>query len=103
MPISRAGNVFLPEASGQVTVEIGTALRHHVVQQVLRPRPEIPSQPLPKGNAEAARNAHITCHAANVALYLNRQVRFDNKTNTFIDDDEANRLLSEALREPWRI
>jgi len=56
-----------------------------------------------KGNADAARNAHIACHAANVALYLNRQVRYDNETHTFIDDNEANRLLSEALREPWRI
>jgi predicted dehydrogenase len=56
----------------------------------------------PKGNADAARNAHIACHAANVALYLNRQVKYDNETHTF-GDDEANRLLSEALREPWRI
>jgi len=57
----------------------------------------------PKGNADAARNAHIVCHAANIALYLNRQVKYDNTTNAFIGDDEANRLRSEALREPWRI
>jgi predicted dehydrogenase len=57
----------------------------------------------PKGNAEAAARAHMACHAANVALYLNRQVRFDNETHRFVGDDEANRLLSEALREPWRI
>ena len=57
----------------------------------------------PKGNAQAACNAHIACHAANIALLLNRQVKFDNATNTFIDDVEANRLRSEALREPWRL
>lgn len=57
----------------------------------------------PKGNADAACNAHIACHAANVALHLNRQVKFDNKTNSFIDDEQANRLRSEALREPWRL
>jgi predicted dehydrogenase len=57
----------------------------------------------PKGNADAARNAHNACHAANVALALNRTVKFDNKTNQFIDDAEANRYLSEAIREPWRI
>lgn len=57
----------------------------------------------PKGNALAACNAHIACHAANVALVLGRQVRYDNKTNMFIDDAEANRLRSEALREPWRL
>jgi len=57
----------------------------------------------PKGNADAACNAHIACHAANVALYLGRTVKFDNNTNQFIGDEQANRLRSEALREPWRI
>ena len=56
----------------------------------------------PKGNADAACNAHIACHAANIALFLDRQVRFDNKKNEFINDEQANRLRSEALREPWR-
>ena len=57
----------------------------------------------PKGNAQAACNAHIACHAANIALHLNRQVKYDNATHTFIDDEEANRLRSEALRAPWRL
>ena len=58
---------------------------------------------LPKGNADAACNAHIACHAANVALSLGRTVKYDNKTNEFIDDVQANRFRSEALREPWRL
>jgi predicted dehydrogenase len=57
----------------------------------------------PKGNALAACNAHIACHAANVALALNRQVKYDLATNAFIDDEPANRMRSEALREPWRV
>lgn len=57
----------------------------------------------PKGNADAACNAHIACHAANIALHLNRQVKFDNKKNEFVGDEQANRLRSEALREPWRL
>ena len=56
----------------------------------------------PKGNADAACNAHIACHAANIAIALGRTVKFDNATNMFVGDDEANRLRSEALREPWR-
>ncbi len=58
---------------------------------------------LPKGNAEAACNAHIACHAANVAIYLNRPLKYDIVKNEFIGDDQANRLRSEALREPWRL
>jgi predicted dehydrogenase len=57
----------------------------------------------PKGNADAACNAHIACHAANIALFLNRKVKYDVNRHEFIDDDEANRLRSEALREPWRL
>ncbi len=57
----------------------------------------------PKGNADAACNAHIACHAANIALHLDRQVKYDNTTHTFINDAQANRMRSEALREPWRL
>jgi hypothetical protein len=57
----------------------------------------------PKGNAEAASRAHIACHGANIALHLDRQVNYDNATNMFVNDDQANRLRSEALREPWRL
>jgi len=57
----------------------------------------------PKGNADAACNAHIACHAANIALHLGRQVNYDNQTHSFVNDEPANRLRSEALREPWRM
>ncbi len=57
----------------------------------------------PKGNADAACNAHIACHAANIALALGRKVNFDAQKHEFIGDEQANRLRSEALREPWRI
>jgi GFO/IDH/MocA oxidoreductase family protein len=63
----------------------------------------VKTRALTRANAECACWAHIACHAANVALYLDRKVRFDPKKCEFIGDDEANRLRSEALREPWRI
>jgi hypothetical protein len=56
-----------------------------------------------RANAEVACWSHITCHAANIALFLNRPVKFDPVKCEFIGDEEANRLRSEALREPWRI
>jgi hypothetical protein len=57
----------------------------------------------PRTNAEAACNAHIACHAANIALALNRPLKFDAQKHEFVGDDEANRLRSEALRAPWRL
>jgi len=57
----------------------------------------------PKANAVAACWAHIACHGANNALFLGRQLKYDLKKHEYINDDEANRLRSEALRAPWRI
>ena len=57
----------------------------------------------PKANADAACYAHIACHAANIAIFLDRKLKFDPGTHEFIDDDEANRLRSEAIRSPWRV
>ncbi|MCC7377287.1 MAG: Gfo/Idh/MocA family oxidoreductase [Verrucomicrobiales bacterium] len=55
-----------------------------------------------RANADVACWSHITCHASNIALFLNRPVKFDPKKREFIGDEEANRLRSEAMREPWR-
>lgn len=63
----------------------------------------VKSRGVPKGNADAACNAHIACHAANIALYLDRQIHYDLAKNEFKGDEQANRLRSEALREPWRL
>ena len=59
------------------------------------------SQPL--ANADAACYSHIACHAANVAAFLGRKLAYDHKKNEFVADEQANRLRSEALREPWRL
>jgi hypothetical protein len=39
----------------------------------------------------------------NIAIFLGRTVKYDPAKHEFIDDDEANRLRSEALRSPWRL
>jgi predicted dehydrogenase len=57
----------------------------------------------PKANADAACYTHIACHAANLAIALNRKLTYDLDKHEFVDDAAANRLKSEALREPWRI
>lgn len=56
-----------------------------------------------RANADVACWSHITCNAANIAVFLGRKIHFDPKTTYFINDEEANRLRSEALRDPWRL
>jgi hypothetical protein len=61
----------------------------------------VKSRATPRANAGTACQAHIACHAANIALFLNRKIQYDPAKNEFVGDDAANRLRSEALRDPW--
>jgi hypothetical protein len=44
-----------------------------------------------------------TVHAANIAMWLKRDLRFDPVKEEFVNDPEANRFRSRAMREPWII
>jgi predicted dehydrogenase len=57
----------------------------------------------PAANADVACQSHIACHVVNIALVLDRRLKYDPEMNEFIDNDEANRMRREALRAPWRV
>jgi len=63
----------------------------------------VKSRRQPRSSARAACQAHIACHAAYIAFQLGRKLTFDPATDTFPGDDEANRMRSRAMREPWRL
>ncbi len=63
----------------------------------------VKSRRQPRSSALAAAQAHIACHAAYIAFQLGRKLTFDPATDTFVGDDEANRMRSRAMREPWRL
>ncbi|MFV2065696.1 MAG: Gfo/Idh/MocA family protein [Pirellulales bacterium] len=63
----------------------------------------VKSRSKPLAHADVACYSHITCHAANIAIFLGRQVTYNPAAHEFVDDEQANRLRSEALRSPWRI
>lgn len=54
-------------------------------------------------NADVAAQSHVVCHAAYIAWQLNRTLKFDPVREEFAGDEEANRMRSRAMREPWRI
>ncbi len=57
----------------------------------------------PKASADVAAQSHIASHCAYIAWQLGRKVRFDPAKEEFIGDEEANRMRSRALRQPWHI
>ena len=48
-------------------------------------------------------NSVNACHMANIAMLLGRKVRWDLKQQQFIDDAEANALMSRPQRSPYTL
>ena len=84
--------------SGKKVAEIGGYPANFHVREFLDC---VKSRGKPRANYQVACQSHIACHASNIAIFLNRALKYDPVKNEFIGDDEANRLRSEAIREPW--
>ena len=54
-------------------------------------------------NSDVAARSHVACHAAYIAWQLGRTLKFDPVQEEFIGDEDANRMRSRAMRQPWRI
>ncbi len=52
-------------------------------------------------NAEVMHRSMTTVHAANICMWLKRDMKYDPVNQVFLNDPEANRLRSRAQRAPW--
>ena len=57
----------------------------------------------PACDVEIGSHSTIDPILGNIAYWLNRPLKWDAAKHEFIDDDEANRLRSRAIRQPWII
>jgi predicted dehydrogenase len=55
----------------------------------------------PNADIEEGHKSTRLCHLGNIALRTGRAIRFDEKTETCMDDKEANRLLGRTYRKPF--
>jgi len=53
-------------------------------------------------SAEVGHHATTTCNLAEISARLGRKVTWDARAERFVDDETADRLLSRAMRAPWR-
>jgi len=62
------------------------------------------SRAQPNANVEETHQAMTLCHLMNASLRVGgRQLIFDAASESFVNDDEANRLLKREGRAPWLI
>ena len=52
---------------------------------------------------EVAHRSTTTCHLSNICIRLGRKIIWDPKREQVVGDDETDRMLSRAMRAPWRL
>ncbi len=57
----------------------------------------------PNADVEEGHYSALLCHLGNISYRLGRRLKFDPKTETFIGDAEANKLLTRTYRKPWEM
>jgi len=57
----------------------------------------------PIAAVEAGHAATTTALVADVATRLGRKLTWDWKSERFVDDEQANRMLKRAMRSPWKL
>jgi hypothetical protein len=63
----------------------------------------VKSRELPVAHAEAGHRTASVCHLNNLAMRLGRSLRWDPAKEQFIDDPEANSLITPKMRSPWTL
>ena len=52
---------------------------------------------------QAAHHAINLAHLGNIAMQLEREVKWNSETERFVDDPEADRKLTRAMRGGWHV
>ncbi|MBP9903043.1 MAG: Gfo/Idh/MocA family oxidoreductase [Verrucomicrobia subdivision 3 bacterium] len=63
----------------------------------------VKSRQLPVANAEVMHRSMSAVHAANICMWLKRDLTYDPVKEEFVGDAEANKLRSRAMRAPFII
>lgn len=54
-------------------------------------------------SAEKSHRATTVGHIANICLRLGRSLKWDPQSERFVNDSQANAMISRAMRPPWRL
>lgn len=108
--VSVADGYRLPEVSSPVLLQDYSRLVKDYLARTQRPMSHvrdffdcIRSRRLPVASAEVMHHSMSTVHAANICMWLKRDLRYDPAEERFPDDPEANRLRARGMRAPWVI
>ena len=108
--VSVADGYAKPEVSSPAVLADFTKLVNDYIDRTQRPMSHvrnffdcIKSRRQTVANPEVMHRSMSTVHAANICMWLKRDMKYDPLKEEFVNDAEANRLRSRAMREPWII
>ena len=52
---------------------------------------------------EIGQRCFTIAHIGNISMLLGRKLRWDPDNERFVNDEQANRMLSRAMRSPWKL
>ena len=61
----------------------------------------VKSRGTPAESVEIGHRVSTACHLGNIAMKLDRKLRWDPKAEQFVGDDEASKMLARPHRAPW--
>ena len=61
----------------------------------------IRSRAKPIADVEIGHRSTTVCNLGNIAMLLDRKVRWDPAREEFTDDELANRMRARSMRGPW--
>jgi hypothetical protein len=89
---------LLQEKIGEKEVRLGRSPGHHRnFIDCVKSRKE------PIAPAEVGHRTASICHLNNIAMRLGRKLKWDPNKEQFLNDSEANRLLTPPMRLPWKL
>ena len=108
--VSAADGYSQPDVSSPVMLDDFRKIVYDYQARTQRPMSHVrdfldcvKSRRQPVANPVVMHRSMTTVHAANICMWLKRDLKFDPVKEEFINDDEANRFRSRAMREPWII
>jgi hypothetical protein len=108
--VSAADGYSKPEVSSPVLLADFSKIVHDYMARTQRPMNHVrnffdcvKSRRQTVANPTVMYRSMSTVHAANICMWLKRDLKYDPVKEEFVNDVEANRLRSRAMREPWII
>jgi len=97
-----------PEVSSPALLDDSEKLLTDYMERTMRPMnhvrnffDSVKSREPTVANPDVMHHTMSTVHAANICMWLTRDLKYDPMKEEFVNDPEANRLRTRAQREPW--